>query len=187
MRLGISSWTLPWSIGVQGYPMPERSLGAFGLLDVAVEAGMSVVQIADNLALDELTDVALNRLGNAAAERGVALEVGTRSLDPGHLSRYAEIAGRIGARSLRTVLSGARRAAGDVPAAVTAVRLVVPELERHGLQLALENNEVFAAADYAAIAREVSSPMFGICVDTANSLGRPKCCRPSSSSWPATL
>lgn len=178
MRLGISSWSLPWSIGVDGYPEPESLLDAFGLLDLAGDAEASVVQIADNLPLDQLTGADLQRLSAAAAERGLALEVGTRSLDPGHLSRYIEIASRIGARSLRTVLSGARRGSDDVSAAVAALRQVIPELEHHGVQLALENNEVFAAAHYAAIMRDLSTPAVGICLDTANSLGRPELLEP---------
>jgi sugar phosphate isomerase/epimerase len=174
MRLGISSWTLPWSIGVRGYPQPHRPLDAFALLELAAEAGVPVLQIADNLPLDQLDDGELNRLGAAAAERGMALEVGTRSLEPGNLSRYIETANRVGARSLRTVLSGARREAGDIPAVAAAIGRLLPELDHHGVQLAVENNEVCAAADYAAIIRELSTPSVGICLDTANSLGRPE-------------
>jgi sugar phosphate isomerase/epimerase len=174
MRLGISSWTVPWSIGVRGYPLPDSPLDAFGLLELAVEADVRVVQIADNLPLDQLTGDELDRLARAAAERALVLEVGTRSLDPADLVRYIEIAGRIGARSLRTVLSGPRREAGDVSAAVAAIQRVIPELHQHRVQLALENNEVFAAAHYAAIMRELSTPAVGVCLDTANSLGRPE-------------
>ena len=105
-KLGIASWSLPWSIGVQGYPRPERPLGSIGLLEKAVEANAAVVQIADNLPLHELPDQELDQLREAAAARGLALEAGTRSLDPEHLTRYIAIAHRIGARVLRTVLSG---------------------------------------------------------------------------------
>jgi sugar phosphate isomerase/epimerase len=57
---------------------------------------------------------------------------------------------------------------------VAAIRQVVPDLEHHRVHLALENNEVFGAAHYAAIIHEISAPMVGICLDTANSLGRPE-------------
>src|ERR1700722_3746295 len=53
-KFGIASWSLPWAIGVHGYPLPERPLGFTGLLEKAVEANAAVVQIADNLPLHEL-------------------------------------------------------------------------------------------------------------------------------------
>lgn len=137
-------------------------------------ARVAVVQIADNLALHDLSDPELDRLGETAAGHGVTLEVGTRTVDPDHLSRYIELAQRIGARALRTVLSGPRRGADAVEAVVAAIQPLVPELDRSGVVLVLENNEVFAASHYAAIMRKISAPCVGICLDTANSLGRPE-------------
>ena len=106
MKLGIASWSVPWSIGVQGYPRPEHAARHHGLLEKAVEANAAVLQIADNLPLHELPKSELDQLRDAAAALGLALEAGTRGLDPEHLARYIAIAGRIGARVLRTVLSG---------------------------------------------------------------------------------
>jgi hypothetical protein len=37
-KLGIYSWSVPWSIGVQGNPRPERPLGCIGLLAKAFGA-----------------------------------------------------------------------------------------------------------------------------------------------------
>ena len=65
--LGIASWTLPWAIGVQGYPQPPKPLGWMGLLEKAVEADVSVLQIADNLPLHEMPVEELDQL--RAAER----------------------------------------------------------------------------------------------------------------------
>ena len=107
MKLGISSWSLPWAIGTAGYPRPDRSLDVIGLVEKAVDANAEVVQIADNLPLHELTDPELGRLRDAAQSRGLTLETGTRGFDPEHLARYVMIARRIGARVLRTVISGA--------------------------------------------------------------------------------
>lgn len=145
-----------------------------GLLDRAVDAGVGIVQIADNLPLHELPDSELDRLGRAAAVRGLRLEAGTRTLDPAHLLRYATIAQRIGAGSIRTVMSGPRGRARDLREAQDALAKVVGELERMQLVLALENNEVFAASEYAALMRRVAAPNVGVCMDTANSLGRPE-------------
>ena len=43
MKLGIASWSLPWAIGVQGYPWPKQPLDCIDLLDKAVDANVSVV------------------------------------------------------------------------------------------------------------------------------------------------
>jgi len=174
MQLGIASWSVPWSIGVPEYPRPRRPLDAIGLLEKAVEANVAVVQIADNLPLHELTDSELDRLRQAACKRGLTLEAGTRGLEPEHLARYIAIANRIGARVLRTVLSGSLCGADQIVAAETALRHVLPILERQGVTLALENNEAFSAAEFAGIIRRMASPRLGICLDTANSLGRPE-------------
>ena len=173
-NLGIGSWSLPWSIGLQGYPRPRQPLGGIGLLEKAVEANVAVVQIADNLPLDELPEVELDRLREAANIRGLTLEAGTRGLDPKHLERYIAIAYRIGARVLRTVLSGSLCGPKQMAAAEAGLRQVLPALERQGITLALENNEAFSAVEFAGLVHRIASPHVGICLDTANSLGRPE-------------
>ena len=174
MQLGIGSWSVPWAIGVRGYPQPPQPLDALGLLDKAAEIGATVVQIADNLPLDKMPDIELERLRDGAAERGLTLEAGTRGLDPEHLARYAGIAQRIGARLLRTVLSGSLLGEERLAEAESGIRQALPALERSGVTLALENNEAFAASEFAGMVRRIGSPRLGICLDTANSLGRPE-------------
>ena len=106
MELGISTWSVPWSVGVPGYPQPAQRLDAVGLIAKAVEQGVCVVQIADNLPLHELSKTELDRVHKTASAHGVALEVGTRGLQREHLEKYIAIAGQLGARALRTVLAG---------------------------------------------------------------------------------
>ena len=174
MELGIASWSVPWSIGVPGYPQPSSPLGAVGLLEKAVGADTCVVQIADNMPLHELPDSDLDRLREAARARGLRLESGTRSLNPEHLARYIGITHRIGARLLRTVLSGSLCGPEQLTAAETGIRQILPMLDREDVTLALENNEAFSAAEFAGLIRRIASPRVGICLDTANSLGRPE-------------
>jgi 3-oxoisoapionate decarboxylase len=174
MELGISSWSLPWSIGVPNYPKPAHPLDELGLLDRARESEVKVVQIADNLPLDKLSGEQLDRLGGRAGELGLALEVGTRGLDPEHLGRYISIAQRIGARALRTVLSGSMLGRDQLAAAEEAIKAVTGALERQGVTLALENNEALSSAEFAGLMQRIGHPLVGMCLDTANSLGRPE-------------
>lgn len=174
MKLGISSWSVPWSIGIQGYPRPERPLSWMDLLEKAVEYDASVVQIADNLPLRDLEDTELDRLREAAFAKKLTLEAGTRGIDPEHLAQYVEIANRIGAGILRTVLSGSLCGAQQLAAAEQSIRRVLPALERHGVTLAFENNEAFSATEFADLVHRIANPHVRICLDTANSLGRPE-------------
>jgi sugar phosphate isomerase/epimerase len=116
----------------------------------------------------------LDQLREAAGGRGLVLEAGTRSLDTQHLTRYIAISHRIGARILRTVLSGSLFGPKQLAAAEAAILKVLPALEREGVTLALENNEAFSALEFAGIITKIASPHVGICLDTANSLGRPE-------------
>ncbi len=59
MRLGISSWTYPWAIGVSGFPQPVRPIRLADLLERAAVLKVGVVQVADNLPLHELDSVEL--------------------------------------------------------------------------------------------------------------------------------
>jgi sugar phosphate isomerase/epimerase len=174
MKLGITSWSVPWSVGVQGYPKPPRPLGAMGLLEKAFEANVSVVQIADNLPLHELEDAELDRLREAACAQALTLEVGTRGVDPTHLQRYVAIAKRVGASVIRTVFSGSLCSPQQLAAAEGSLREILPVLEGQRVTLALENNEAFSASQFAGIIERIASPFVGICLDTANSLGRPE-------------
>jgi len=174
VEIGISSWSVPWAIGIDGYPLPAEPLDAVELMRLASRLDVRVVQLADNLPVNTLTNACLDVIGAHARENGLTVELGTRGLDTAHLRRYVEIAARVGSPIVRTVLSGALLGRDELAGAEAALRELLPDLERHGVAIALENNEAFAAAEYAEIIREIASPLVGICLDTANSLGRPE-------------
>ena len=174
MRLGISTWSVPWSIGVRGYPQPSQPLDAVNLLEKAVLSDVSVVQIADNLPLDQMPDGELDRIRDTALSQGIAVEVGTRGIEPDHLRRYIALAQRLRARVLRTVLGGRMCGEDEMRAVEDGIRGVLGDLGRCRVRLALENNEAFSTAEFAGLIKRIGSPLVGICLDTANSLGRPE-------------
>jgi sugar phosphate isomerase/epimerase len=120
--------------------------------------GAGVVQIADNLPLDEGS---LAPIRKAAA--GITLELGTRGAEPEHLLRYLEYAVSLGSSLLRT-LPGEN---GNEE----RLRQVLPEFERNGVVLALENYEGLPSAELAGLVQRLDSPWVGVCLDTVNSLG----------------
>jgi sugar phosphate isomerase/epimerase len=156
-----------------GYPAPPSPLSPIGLLDKAVSLGIGIVQIADNMPLDRRSPGELESLKQAVAARGLTLEVGTRGIAPDHLRRYLEICQRSGARVLRT-LSHTATSKPKIEQAAQWIGEVVPEFAAAGVAIALENNEAHSVNEYAWLMRQASSATLGICMDTANSLGRPE-------------
>jgi sugar phosphate isomerase/epimerase len=128
------------------------------LLERACTLGAEVVQIADNLPLGGCPPASLRE-----AAAGITIELGTRGTKPDHLLRYLEYAVSLGSRLLRTIPSESDNE--------ESLREVLPEFERHGVMLALENHERMSSAELVGLMQRLNSPCAGICLDTVNSLG----------------
>lgn len=167
MKLGIGSYTYTWAVGVPGHP-PPRPLGARPLLDRAVELGARVVQYCDNLPLTALAAGELDSLLDAARAGGVALETGTRGLDPSELLAQLAVARRIGAPFVRLVVDGP----DDHPTPEEAVRRLAPLVPRFaeaGVAIAIENHDRYPTRALVEIVERLSPEHVGICLDTVNS------------------
>src|SRR2546429_234559 len=103
MRLGVSSWTYPWAIGVSGFPPPVRSIRLAHLLDRAAMLKVGVVQVADNLPLHALDTAELRDARDQAVSLGLRIEIGTRGVQPAHLLRYLKLAISFDAAIVRTL------------------------------------------------------------------------------------
>jgi 3-oxoisoapionate decarboxylase len=169
MRLGLSSYTYTWSVGVPGYP-PARPLTAPQLLDRAARLQVPVVQIADNLPLDRMPGPARRALADQAARLGIQVEVATRGIGPEHLREYLSLARLFGSPILRVVIDGpAGRYSAE--AATNILRAQRGAFEAAGVVLAIENHDRLPAADLARMVEELGPHWVGVCLDTANSLG----------------
>ena len=167
MKLGLSSYTFGWAVGVRGHK-PARALDEHGLLDHCRAHGVKLLQIGDNLPLHEFTAERLDHLAERAASDGVQLEVGARRLTLDRVEVYAGLARRVGANLLRFVIDDTDY--HPAPEAVSQVlRQALPLL--HGLTLGLENHDRFPAATLRDIINDAGSDRIGVCLDTANSLG----------------
>ena len=167
--IGISSYTFPWAIGVPG-SLPSRTLDTPGLLKVASDYGVSVVQVADNMPLDQLTDADLRSLVAEARSRKVTVQPGTRGLDRQRLLTYLDIAKKFGSPLVRTI-TDTRNHEPEPAEVVACLREVAADYEKAGVKLALENHDRLTSSDFLAILRGVSSPALGVCLDTVNSFG----------------
>jgi 3-oxoisoapionate decarboxylase len=169
VRLGVSSFTFSWAIGVTGSE-PRSPLTVWGLLERAADLGVGVLQVADNLPLHRLTGDERLRLREEATARGISVEVGTRGVARDHLRRYVAIALELGSPVLRTVTDTADHRPGPEEI-VAALGPLTPELEDAGVHLAIENHDRFSAPALVAMLEALDSEWVGVCLDTANSLG----------------
>jgi 3-oxoisoapionate decarboxylase len=168
MRWGISSWAFPWAIGVPGHT-PTKPMTAFDLAARAAALEVEIVQIADNLPLDALSERDLVRLRQRGDELGIAFEVGTVGIEPTHLGRYRRIARTLGSPFVRTVVDTAshKPSAAEV---IAALEGIMPGFEQDGIHLLIENHDRFPARSLKSIMEAVPSRCLGICLDTVNSL-----------------
>ena len=166
MKLGISSWAFPWSIRQPGKEvMGEQQMSAFDLLDWAHDAGVPVVQFADNLTLPNLSTLA-----ERAEEFDIEIELGMRGVEPNDLLSTFHAAEVLNCRLIRTLLP----ASFDEERDFTIDRLyrVLPRFERAGVVLALENYEAQSSKSLLELVNHFDSDSLKVCLDTANSIGR---------------
>lgn len=169
MKLGISSWAFPWAIGLPG-TSPQRPVTASDLVREAARLDVAVLQIADNLPLQDLSDTALLDLRSLADEQGIALEVGTRGIAPDLLERYRQIALILGSPIVRVVIDTATHQP-DADEIVDSLQGPLGAYQDAGSMLAIENHDRFRVRELVRILQRLDSPAVGICLDTANSLG----------------
>ena len=153
-----------------GFPSPRNPLRLADLLTRAAKLGVSVVQIADNLPLDELEQAELNDARDQAVDLGLSLEVGTRGVEPDRLLRYLEIAETLNAGIVRTLIAYPDRHL-SLEEAEVLLRQVLERFIDRGIMLGLENYEAHSCAGLAALVRRLDTEHVGICLDTVNSLG----------------
>ena len=169
MRLGISSYTFTWAVGVPG-SFPPDPLSPEGLVDKAVNLGVNLVQIADNLPLEILPDDKITGLYEYACRRGVEIEMGGRGLTAEHARRCLEAAVLLHSPILRMVVDQP----GFQPGKNEIIRIIgglLPELEKKQIRLALENHDRFKAGIFKDIITAIDSDWVGICLDSVNSMG----------------
>jgi 3-oxoisoapionate decarboxylase len=169
MRLGISSYTYGWNVGVEGN-RPYGAMTALGLVERAASLKVGVVQLCDNLPAATFEESQVPKICAAANERGISLELGTRGSSPAHLRRFIRLAHVVGSPILRLVID----APGDEPSeseVVKRIGTILADLEAHQITLAIENHDRFKSSTLLRLIRELSSPRVGICLDTVNSFG----------------
>jgi sugar phosphate isomerase/epimerase len=169
MKPGISSYTFTWAIGVPGKE-PKNPMTVFQLIDKAVELGVQIVQVADNLPLDEFSETEMRKIRNYADELGIQIEVGSKKMTAGNLEKYIQIAAFLKSPIVRFVIDGD----GFEPEMIeihSIIKNAVSLLEANKIVLAIENHDRFKAAGFVEMVEKAGSDHVAICLDSVNSMG----------------
>ncbi|WP_165822362.1 sugar phosphate isomerase/epimerase family protein [Paenibacillus montanisoli] len=166
MRLGLSSFTFTWAIGIPGYERPADPLTHEGLVKLTRSCGLDLVQIADNLPLHRLHEEELLGLKQIADEQRVSIEVGTRGTEPELLIAYLEIAQTLHSPIVRTIIT-----TPDLAEAERQIRQVLPAFEEADITLAIENHGLHTTRQLVQLFESLNHSHVGCCLDTVNSFG----------------
>ena len=168
MKLGISSSTYPWAIGLPGSE-PRNPLKPLQLLEKARELGVGIVQFGPNMPLDQLPESELRDVVKHANSWKIDLELRMVGIDPGRLRHQMQFAKRIGAILMETT---PERPDGTLPMwseISNGLRPVVEECAKDGIGLAIDNSRI-SPQELNSLLESIRSPRLGAALDTANPL-----------------
>jgi sugar phosphate isomerase/epimerase len=169
MKLGLSSYTYTWAVGVPG-SMPLKPLTVYDLVDKVADTGLQIVQIADNLPLEMLSTGELEDLYKYAIRKNISIEMGGRGLDPGHTMRCLKTAELLHSPILRMVIDS-KGFEPELRTIISIIHELEPELKSRHIKLAIENHDRFKAREFEEIIVATASDSVGICLDSVNSMG----------------
>lgn len=165
MRLGLSTYACTWAINA-----PKNPMDAIGFLHCAHNHGFSLVQIADNIPLGNLSAAQLEHVHQTALELVISVEVGIRGLTDANMETYIRICQQMEAPLLR-IVADSDSYHPTKEQIIQSLRIWEPVVREKGIVLGLENHDRFSCRDLRFIMESVASPFVGICLDTVNSFG----------------
>ncbi|WP_116134688.1 sugar phosphate isomerase/epimerase [Tropicimonas sp. IMCC34043] len=168
MHLGLGSYAYRWSIGIKDQ-VPEVPMTAIEVLEAAESLGLDLVQYADNMPLDRLSEAELDRLAETARHKGITLEVGTQCFNAEEVSRYLGICRKIDSKIMRVALDAAD---SHVPVPELAAQLhpLIEDAKSAGIRIAIENHFNYPSPRMVDLLETVDDPALGVCLDVANSI-----------------
>ena len=169
MVFGLSSFAFGWAIGTKGFT-PQKPMTELDLLNKTVRAGMSCLQMGDNLPIHSFSTDRLDQFRTLVSQNNIRLEVGARKLTREHLNRYIDLALSFRSPLLRFVVDGERYEPGSAEI-INIIKECIPRLKDNNLLLGIENHDRFKAKELAFIMQSIDSDYVGICLDCVNSIG----------------
>ena len=172
MKLGISSYTFPWAIGLPD-AQPSRPLKPLQLLDKARELGVGLVQYGPNMPLDQLPEYEWREVAKRASEWNIDLEVAIKGMDPGQIRNQIKFAKSINAILLKMT---PERPDGQIPSRIemtNSLNAIASDLSELEMSMAIDNSRI-PAQELNELLGGIRSHWLGAALDTANPLALPQ-------------
>ncbi len=132
-------------------------------------AGVERLQVCENVHPLEISKSDWDDARRCAADLGVELQLGCKTLRPETVENYMRLAEELQCNQLRIVMEEhAEHATREN--AVPLLENIVPKMRAAGMRLAIENHFDIPSALLVELAAEYAAKDVGFCVDTANSL-----------------
>lgn len=161
--IGLGTYAFFWQHSSR-VPEPLSLIGAF---ERTRELDVDLFQICDYAPLLEMSDSELDAAAAEARTLGLRIELGTKGLDPAHLTGFLRLADRFDAELVRSMVYSPdfRPSLDEASEILTGV---MPSFEAAGVTLALETYEQVSTADLVSLVERIGSDRLGICLDPAN-------------------
>lgn len=181
LPVGLCVFGLTYHLGLTWAGTPKANPQPFTteqLLDLAAASGLSHLELSPRL-LGDLSSERLDALRGYATERGLGFVVAGERVGEAELRSALEVAARLGAPTVRCILSGLlcgdRRGfpggwRAHLQHCTQELERVVPEAERLGIAIGVENHQDADSEDLLALCRRFESRYLGITLDCANPL-----------------
>jgi 3-oxoisoapionate decarboxylase len=166
MKVGISSYTFPWAVGLPG-ATPACPLRPMQLLEKARELGVGLVQFGANMALDRLPDDQLHDVVEHADAWNIDLEMATGGISPEPLREQIRFAKRYGLILVKTTPENPTGCTPTRTEISYCLQSVVGELAGGEISLAIDNSRI-PAAELNEVLESIRNPWLGAALDTAN-------------------
>jgi sugar phosphate isomerase/epimerase len=165
VKLGATSFGFRYS-----FLDPSHAPPLTEVLQQARKEGVERFQVCENTRPLEMSRQAWRDTISAAADLGIELGLGCKTLRPAVVEQYMKLAAIIPTRRLRIVMEEDDGTHATPELAARLFEAVVPMLQKAGMQLAVENHFDIASATLVELAGRYPPDVVGFCVDTANSL-----------------
>ncbi len=168
LKLGISTYALPWNFGIPGVTNEPAALSPLDLLDLADRYHFQIVQFGDNIPYIILEQNA-TLIHQKAADAGLQLELATVGTHVTQIQPYIELCEAIGAERIRTLVTTTQ-----LDEALSQLREVMPLLESRQVHIMIENHGLHSIRWLTDLVKSLGSSRVSLCVDTVNSLEIPE-------------
>lgn len=175
MRFGLTAYGTVYAMGI--HPSANRKcITAKELLQMAESYGLQGSEIP----FDILKSSDADEAAEYARDKGLFINVAAGGFEPEQLKEAMQMADRVGALTVRTVVGGAkfggdrRHMAGSwqpfLQSILRSFQEVMDSANPAGANLAVENHQDLASEELLWLCESIGSEKFGITLDTGNPL-----------------